>query len=100
MRTDGDERATGAEGQRHRPQLPQDRHLQVRAGAGEEHDVDDAAQTLDAVQELFTLQRQVLHDEAGHEERQERLELQVVQHLREAEAEQQEHEQERAIDEA
>ena len=49
----------------------------MRACRGEEDDVDDAAHLLDGVNEFLALMREVLHDESGDHEREERVELQV-----------------------
>jgi hypothetical protein len=50
--------------------------------------------------ELGALLREVLHDEPGDDEREERVELQVVEHLRRAEADGDEHDEELLADDA
>ena len=71
----------------------------MRTGAREEHDVDDAARPLDRVHEPITLLREVLHDEAGDEEREHRIEVEVAEHLGRTEPERDEHDEELPADE-
>ena len=86
--------------QRDRPELAQERHVQVGARGREEDDVDDGPGLLDVRGELVPLVGHVADDEARDHEREQRVELQVVEHRADAEAEDEEDDEHLPVDEA
>src|SRR5690606_23493192 len=93
---DGDGDARDAQGERDGPDAAEQRDVEVGARGAEEDDEDDAAHLLDGVQELLALGREVLNDEAGGEEGEGGVDVDVFQEVGEDEAEGEEDEEEMA----
>ncbi len=95
-----DDRPRARQEERHGPELSEQGDVEIGACGREEDDVDHGPRLLDRVQELSPLLGHVADDEPRDHEREERVELQVVEDRAHAEAEDEQHDQHLPIDQA